>query len=258
MKYNVTFYCPDRHIQYDGGRLPDTKGVGGGVTVRIRMAHALASSGHNVTLICNCQQKEMDRNVQYVPLDDRNSIETDILILTTSGDGLNLLPFLSLKVRAKLTILLAHGVDQPRGVEQIPFDRFYAISNFIRTIMHDEWGLPLNRIFVSHHGVARDFFQQEQANTFAKKRNPFRLAYLGHPQKGREAAIGILKTLRKRDSRYHLHLFGDERLWGQKARMVWGVRGIKNFGLIDQKNLPGNCSAAALDFSCKPEKNHSA
>jgi glycosyltransferase involved in cell wall biosynthesis len=245
MKYNITFYCPDRHIQYDGGRVPDQKGVGGGVTVRIRMAHSLAESGHTVTMICNCLQEELDRNVLYVPLGSRKDIETDILIVTTSGDGLNLLPFLDLTVKARLRILLSHGVDQPRGSQQIEFDRFYAISNFIKTVMHDDWQVPLDRIFVSYHGVSRDYFQHNQLNTTVEKRNPFRLAYLGHPQKGRQAAIGILKYLRKKDSRYHLRLFGDERLWGEKPRMVWGVRGIKNFGLINQKKLARellNCS----------------
>ena len=237
MKYNVTFYCPDRHILYDGGRLPDKKGVGGGVTVRIRMAHALASLGHSVTMICNCSRKEVDRNVLYIPLDAASVIESDILILTTSGGDLSLLPFLDLTVTTKLTILMAHGVDQPKGLHQISIDRYYAISNFIRTVMHNDWGIPSNKIFVSHHGVSRDYFQPVRTGAIANKRDPFRLAYLGHPQKGRDAAFGILKILRNRDSRYHLYLFGDERLWGERARMIWGVKGIKNFGLINQKKL---------------------
>ena len=40
MKYRVTLYCPDRHVEYDAGRTPDQKG--GGVTARIRLAQALA------------------------------------------------------------------------------------------------------------------------------------------------------------------------------------------------------------------------
>ncbi len=237
MKYNITFYCPDRHIQYDGGRVPDQKGVGGGVTVRIRMAHALAKSGHTVTMICNCLREEVDRNVLYVPLGSRKNIETDILILTTSGDGLNLFPFLDLTVRAKLTILLVHGIIQPNGLKEIEIDRFYAVSNFLRGTMHDQWGLPANRIFVSYHGVIRESFQNDQPGAKPIKRDPFRLAYLGHPQKGREAAIGILKLLRKKDARYQLYLFGDERLWGQKPKTVWSLGGIRNLGLINQQKL---------------------
>ena len=52
MKYKVVFYCPDKHILYDGGRLPDTQGVGGGVNARIRLAQSLTRLGHQVELIC--------------------------------------------------------------------------------------------------------------------------------------------------------------------------------------------------------------
>ena len=237
MKYNITFYCPDRHIRYNGGRLPDSKGVGGGVTVRIRMANALASRGHKVSMICNCIRDEFDGDVHYIPLDNIAEIETDVLILTTSGDGLNLHPISNMAVNAKLIILLAHGVEKPQGLEQIPTDYFYAISRFIKGIMLNDWKVPSKKIFISYHGVTRESFQQNRKSEISKERNPFRLAYLGHPQKGRKASIGVLRSLRNKNTKYHLHLFGDERLWGTKAKMVWGVKGLKNFGLINQRKL---------------------
>ena len=237
MKYSITFYCPDRHIRYDGGRLPDSKGVGGGVTVRIRMAHTLASTGHKVSMICNCIRDEIDSNVHYIPLDNISNIETDVLILTTSGDGLNLRPLSNMAITANLIILLTHGVDKPQGLEQIPVDYFYAISKFIKGIMINDWQVPYKKIFISYHGVTKENFKLDQINEISKKRNLFRLAYLGHPQKGRKASIGVLGFLRNKNSKYHLHLFGDERLWGTKPKMVWGVKGLKNFGLINQRKL---------------------
>lgn len=240
MKYNITFYCPDQHIQYDGGRMPDKKGVGGGVTVRIRMAHSLAESGHTVTMICNCLQEEVDRNVLYAPLESKKNIETDILILTTSGDRLDLSSLSNLTVNTKLTILLVHGTIQPSGLKEIEIDYFYAASNFLRETLRDQWGVPTNQIFVSYHGVIREYFQNDQLDATPIKRDPFRIAYLGHPQKGRGAAIGILKLLQKKDARYNLYLFGDERLWGEKPKAVreFNVNfKIRNLGLVNQKKL---------------------
>lgn len=240
IKYNITFYCPDRHIRYDGGRSPDTKGVGGGVTVRIRLAHALAKRGHSVSMICNCVREEVDRGVHYIPLNRATEINTDILILATSGDGLTLEPFLQLKTQAKLKLLLAHGTDQPGAINKISFDSFYAISNFIRQVMRDDWGVPTNKIFVSYHGVIKEDFRLDPnwlSSWFAIQRDVFRLAYLGHPHKGRDAAFGTLKLLQTINPKYHLHVFGDERLWGGKAKGIFGMRGVKNFGLVNQKRL---------------------
>jgi hypothetical protein len=41
MSYAICIHCPDTHIQNDG-RTPDTIGVGGGITARIRLATHLA------------------------------------------------------------------------------------------------------------------------------------------------------------------------------------------------------------------------
>jgi len=52
----IAIYCPDRHFLYDGAT-PDRTGVGGGLTVRIRIAAALAARGHRVSVICNCARE---------------------------------------------------------------------------------------------------------------------------------------------------------------------------------------------------------
>lgn len=240
MNYNITFYCPDQHILYDGGRLPDKKGVGGGVTVRIRMAHTLAKRGHQVSMICNCIRDEVDRNVHYIPLNKVKSIDTDILIITTSGDGLNLSPLQNVHIRAKVRILLSHGVEKPQGLDSIEIHSFYAISNFIKNIMNSGWNVPTRKVFVSYHGVLKENFSLKPpwyAPRSERERNQHRLAYLGHPYKGRDAAVGVLKKLREISPKYQLYLFGDERLWGGNIKKLQFTSGIRNFGLINQKSL---------------------
>ena len=164
VKNNITFYCPDRHIQYDGGRTPEKSGVGGGVNARIRLAQALARLGHKVTLICNCIRSEVHLGVQYVPIDKVKRIETDILILTTSGGDLSLEPILKLSVTAKLKILLLHGIPRPKGIDKIPPDYYYPPSNFIRKILLTEWegSVAQEKIFVSHRGVTKKNFEMEK------------------------------------------------------------------------------------------------
>lgn len=248
-KYAITFYCPDRHIRYDAGRTPETKGVGGGVNARIRLAQALARLGHDVTLICHCSRGELHLGVQYMPLDKVKSIKTDVLILTTSGGDLSLEPAQELSISAKLRILLLHGMPKPKGIERLQPDYYYPPSNFIREIILEEWNqnIPENRIFVSHRGVMKKNFEVKNKKNagffrFLHKeqeqiRNPFRLVYAGHPSKGVDAATGILNILRQLDQRYHLYVFGDERLWGGKVKQTTRVEGVKNFGMVSQRRL---------------------
>jgi len=242
MKYQVTFYCPDRHVQYDAGRTPDKKGVGGGVTARIRLAQALARNGHAVTMICNCVRDEEHIGVHYLPLEQVKEIKTEVLLLSTSGGALSLEPLLDLKISSKLKILLVYGIPKPKGIDDIGVDYFYPPSNFIREVMLNEWeGVTKEKIFVTYFGVLKSNFERGDLSARLFPRNMFRLAYIGHPSKGKDAAMGILSILRKKDKRYHLHVFGDERLWGEKINWykMWFVRtpGVKNFGMINQRRL---------------------
>jgi len=238
MKYRVTFYCPDQHVQYDAGRTPDKKGVGGGVTARIRLAQALVRNGHIVKMICNCARDETHLGVQYIPLQHAKEIETDILLLSTSGDALSLEPLLDLKYSSKLKILLIYGTPKPKGTDAIGIDYYYPPSNFIRQVILTEWGnIPQDQIFVTYFGVVKQNFERSNLSESLFPRNRFRLAYVGHPSKGRDAAIGILSILQKMDPRYHLHIFGDERLWGGKRQRMKFTKGVKNFGMINQRRL---------------------
>lgn len=238
MKYKVVFYCPDRHIVYDGGRLPDTKGVGGGVNARIRLAQSLARLGHTVELICNCKRDEVHEGVHYIPLGKKNDIHTDILVLTTSGDKLDLSPVQALNISARLRVLMVHGVSQIKGAQEAKPDYYYLPSNFIKEVALTDWeNIPEEKIFISYRGVIKSYFEKNRSDICPKKRNEFRLAYSGNPIKGRSVALEVCRLLRKIDSRYHLFIFGDERLWGGRASGVGLKIGVRNFGSIPQKKL---------------------
>lgn len=238
MKYKVTFYCPDKHILYDGGRQPDKKGVGGGVNARIRLAQALVTQGHVVDLICNCVRNEIHQGVRYIKLDDLKTIDTDVLIFTTSGDKLDLSPARLVDISSKLRIVLVHGTSMPGGLLEITPDVIYPLSNFVLKLIKEEWnGVEQKQFFISYRGVIKDYFLQKNIFYRFRKRDPYRLVYSGHPSKGREAALGILEFLREIDGRYNLYIFGDETLWGGRSTKNKFLRNVRNVGTIPQKKL---------------------
>lgn len=131
MRYRVAIYCPDQHLRYNIHTLDD-HGVGGGVTARIRVAHALAAQGHDVTVFNNCPSNQTIEGVRYVHYEQTGRIETDIFIASTSGDALDLSECCEIEIHARLQILMVHGVDPPNGIDLEIFDYIYALSNFVR------------------------------------------------------------------------------------------------------------------------------
>jgi glycosyltransferase involved in cell wall biosynthesis len=233
MARRVAIYCPDRHLTYDG-RTPDGRGVGGGVTARIRVASALARRGNEVTVICNCAAPVTHEGVRYAPLDTVDAIATDVLVLHTTGGELDLRPVLRLDVQARRSVVFVDGVDAPIGLDRVRMDRLIAPSNFIREVARDGWGVDRTRIFVSHHGVRREFFAPPAATRPA--RTLHRVAYATHPSKGYAAAVAVLRLLRGVDSRFELHVFGGHALWGQQGT-IEREPGVVDHGLVGQRDL---------------------
>ena len=245
MTYRVVIYCPDRHIVYDG-RTPRQKGVGGGITARIRMAHALQRRGHRVTLVVNCPRRETYEGVEYVPLDQATSLVSDILILTTSGDRLDLTPALALRREAALKIVWVHGPAKPGGMDEIGWDSCYAVSNFIGGIAREQWGIPAVRIFVSYNAFDEALFAGAEAEGL--KRDPYRLVYFSHPSKGLETAVAVFERLRAQDRRFTLRVFGGEELWGGEGSVPDLPDGASYAGLVGQAEIVGELVQAGISL----------
>jgi glycosyltransferase involved in cell wall biosynthesis len=234
MKYSVVFYCPDQHLEYNIHTL-DYHGVGGGVTARVRMAHALAAIGHNVTLYVNCPKNETIDHVNYRHYLQLENVKTDIFIASTSGDGLDLSKLCAVDIEAKLNILMSHGIEPPNGVDGLPFDYIYAPSNFARARYEKNWGVDSRKLFVTHHGVRGQNFKQ--AESLHIQRDPYSLFYAGHPIKGQDAALSVLHLLRQNDPRFTLHIFGGHGLWGDEEVRIGEEPGMIYHGLIGQLEL---------------------
>jgi glycosyltransferase involved in cell wall biosynthesis len=232
MKYKVAIYCPDQHLQYDLHTL-DHQGVGGGVTARIRMAHALADLGHQVTAYINCPREATIQDVRYRHYNGVDHFTEEIFIASTSGGGLDLSSLAGKKIDAKIKILMVHGVEFPRNIEPVFFDAIYALSNFVRQIAITQWQVDPAKLFVTYRGVVEENFKPGKR----LKRDPYQLVYFGHPSKGLDAAIAALRILRQADDRYTLHVFGGQRLWGGEEQALPQEPGLIDHGLVGQRHL---------------------
>jgi glycosyltransferase involved in cell wall biosynthesis len=231
MVYTIAIYCPDQHITYNINTLNE-QGVGGGITVRTRIAHALAAAGHQVTLYVNCPRNERIDGVDYVHFSQFKKAIVDIFIASTSGGGLDLTSLSKKQIKARIKILFVHGITKPKGCDELEFDYIYAPSNFISKIVRSEWSTDVRKLFVSYHGVEDSLFDKAEA-----QRNIYKLIYCSHPSKGLDSAIELFKILHNFDRRFSLDIYGGYRLWGQDNPLEVEEQGCTYHGLIGQPEL---------------------
>ena len=232
--YRVVFYCPDKHIEYDG-RTPYDIGVGGGVTSRVRMARALARAGNQVKMVVNCPKQALIDGVEYIPLRYVQGGKSDVILLNSSGGAFDLTPASQLDMETTLKIIWISGKTQPEGIDLLTYDFAYVKSNFLRNHVENEWNIPGRKIFVAYNGFDEDIFQLAYQKRYFK--DPHRLIYASHPVKGLDTAISILRRLRRSDSRLHLVVCGGPKLWGQPENEIPPEPGMYYLGLIGQRKL---------------------
>lgn len=249
--YRIVFYCPDKHIQYDGNT-PEEDGVGGGITGRVRMASALARRGHEVLMVANCPERTTIAGVKYIPLQEVHSISADVLIVNTSGGGLDLTPLSRMKIESRLILLWIAGYQLPHNLDCVPFDFVYAPSNFLQRVVTREWDVPRQKVFVSYYGFEESLFKDAEAQSAA--RDPFRLVYFSHPSKGLDSAMAILQRLRQQDDRYHLEVYGGDELWGQAQTCNYDEPGVRFSGLIGQRALARALMACTYSFALQSRR----
>jgi len=230
--YSITIYCPDNHLTYDRLAL-DRKGIGGGVTTRVRMAYALAAHGHRVRLYINCPKERTELGVETHHFSTLKSDCSDIFIASTSGGQFDIGALGNIELENQLKILLVHSVSKPNGLSFYPFNFVYSPSNFIRGKAVNEWGVSPENVFVSNRGVTETYF----TSRWPPRRNPFSMVYAGHPSKGLETAISILRSLRKVEPRFHLHVYSGAGLWGETGDDPKPEAGITFHGVIGQCQL---------------------
>src|SRR6185295_14968718 len=101
-----------------------------------------------------------------------------------------------------------------QGLDAVGMDFLCTPSNFMRRVALREWGVARDATFVAYNAAdARPTAWRPPWRRFA--RDPHRLVYASHPSKGLEAAIGVLRLLRRSEPRFELHVYGGTRLWGE-------------------------------------------
>jgi glycosyltransferase involved in cell wall biosynthesis len=232
MKYRIAIYCPDQHIKYDIHTL-NQSGVGGGITARIRLAHAFAENGHQVSLFVNCPFDGMIQNVRYQNVNSVQGIETDVFIVSTSSGNLDISKLSGLSINAGYKVLMVHGLDIPIGYDITQFDQIVLPSNFMLEYVIAHWPVIRKKSAVFYHGVADEIFTPADY----VNHDPYRLVYVGHPSKGLDTAIAILRILKNVDPEFTLHVYGGYQLWGEKDQPIPMENGLIYHGLVGQKQL---------------------
>jgi glycosyltransferase involved in cell wall biosynthesis len=231
MSYRVVLYCPDNHI-LSNWKIVNETGVGGGITARTRISHALAKRGHYVVSYVNCPRDEKIQGVEYRHFSGLEKVDTDIFIASSSGGALELGSLKSIPVQARIKILMILGNSLPENTDPGYFDSIYILSNYVRGVAQRQWQVEPDRLFVSYLGIAEENFPPPQ-----NRRDPFQMAYLSHPSKGLDAAIAVTRILRRSDPRFTLHVFGGNRLWGGVDEPVYNEPGVVYHGLVGQQKL---------------------
>ena len=232
MSYRVVIYSPDHHITYDLETLNNI-GVGGGITNRVRIAHGLVKNGSEVQLFVNCPEDKISGGVNYTHFSRFSYNQNcDIFIASTSGGNLDLGDLRINEVKARIKILMVHGINPPKNTPLESFDFLYVPSNFIRRWVSDHWPIIKKKIFTCHLGINRGLYQKRNL-----KRNKYRIMYSGHQMKGLDSAIDVLGILRKIDPRFSLWVFGSPMLWGENELNLDDGEGINYLGTIGQKAL---------------------
>jgi glycosyltransferase involved in cell wall biosynthesis len=248
---HITIYSPDRHFVYDGST-PDQKGVGGGLTARVRIAAALAKRGHRVSVICNCSGPSVHEGVQYLSLDSVERIETEALVVHSSGGAFDVTPLLSMPVKSQATVVVSSGIGLPNGTRELAPHAIYACSNFLRKEIAGLFPWVARKdIFVTHYGINR----WNWTSLFDPPRDPRRLIYSSHPSKGLEVSRQVVRRLREADDRFTLHCYGGNQLWGGINDTPPAEPGILYGGLINQRDLAAQYkrSGFLLQLQTRPE-----
>jgi|GEM_PF-273651 len=234
MNQHIVLVSPDRGDVYDGST-PDARGVGGGITARIALLTALARLGQRVEAYVNCAARTTIDDVDYIPLAELQSINCDILIACSTGGDLSFASLAKVSINAKLRLLWSMGSPRPEAIDVIQPNYFVVASNFLRDVAVKRWNISEDKIFVVHHGLHQLRFASVEAHPPA--RDPYALVYTGHPSKGLDAAIQVLRRLRAHDEHYHLDVYGGNALWGRDNQTQIDEPGVRFMGLTGQRDL---------------------
>jgi polysaccharide pyruvyl transferase CsaB len=231
---HIILVSPDRSEVYDG-RTPDERGIGGGITARIALLAAFAARGHRVEAYINCAARTVIDGVTYIPLAELRAVNCDLFIACSTGGALSFESLTNIPIQARLRLLWIMGSPRPAAFESLQPDYIVAASHFLRDVAVNRWGTPAERVFIVHHGLHQRRFASVAAHP--PTRDPYALIYTGHPSKGLDAAIAILRHLRAADERYHLDVYGGNELWSSEHRTQIDEPGVRFMGLIGQRDL---------------------
>jgi glycosyltransferase involved in cell wall biosynthesis len=234
MRFRIALVSPDSRVASDAHAV-NSVGVGGAETSRVLLLQALARLGHEVTAYVHTTQPGIFDGVMYRTLDGRTPIDCDVLI-ASSVDPAGFSRFDPAQVTATLRIVRLDSALLPKGIERTSPDVILVPSNFLRDLAVAQWGYRPSQVLVVYNGLPQEHFVAAEADPPA--RDPYAIAFIGHPRKGLESAFNIITRLRTIDSRFCLDVFGGFRLWDRNDdNALPSVEGATFKGMVGQREL---------------------
>lgn len=175
----------------------------------------------------------MLQGVVYRHFSQVKQIKTDVFIASSSGGKFDLGCLADISIEAKLKILMIHGIQLPGHIDLHDFDYIYYPSNYSRETIQRDYLEKVHPSFTCYRGIPEENFN----GRVYRNRSPFNVLYVGHPQKGLNSAIKVIRLLRENDPRFTLHIFGGNQLWGDDAIPISSEPGVVDHGMLGQKAL---------------------
>lgn len=195
--------------------------LGGTQSAMVNLAGEFVKLGHQVTIFCNCQDREGYYNgVEYlltgkiIRFSKENVI--DVLICVASESTLKV------NIRAKKIVLWLHNDYSPYWnnelsdiASQISYymavkaDKVVTVSQWQKKIIREIFKIPENHLEIKSNGVNLELFSKKSI-----KRTK-RLIYTSAPDRGLDLLLEIFPRLRKLFPEIELHIYSSFSTWGK-------------------------------------------
>lgn len=227
-------FSPESMVPFHAGTLEE-KPLGGMETAAIRLAGALASLGHDVTVFSDIENPPLS-NPLYLPKKSLAHLgPVDLFIAIREWKGC------FLPVRAKkilywtgdsYDLIQNFGIGDRRIAGRI--SALLPVSEWHAQALCQASGFPPEKVYVLRNGIFADYFKG------AEERRQKRLIYSSTPYRGLKFMPGIFKQLKEKHPELELHIFSDYKVYGDPPGPAYSAL-YQEFQLIKNEfaKLPG-------------------
>ena len=194
------------------------------------LAREFSKQGYRTAVFCDCPTHGLlDGNIEYLHYStfptyvDHNWIDYFISSRTTDT--------FKLPIRAKKKYVIAHDVRLPNDnlfIDKV--DKFLALSEWHKSTLSNNQGIPLNKLDVSSNGI--DFSRFDNKNV---ERELHRLIWSSCWDRGLDNVLYLLPFLRGRFPDISLHIYYGVYNWKQSCIRNNDIMGLAKIKWLEEE-----------------------